>query len=183
MSSENLLLYAAILVAAIFQEEFAPLAGALAAHNGRGEIGIIGLMVSVGSWLHGVGLFVVGVQGKAVLQRPALKRPLELVKRHRIVTMLGIRFAYGLRFTLPIACGAADIGFGAFALWTAISSIAWAALFTAAGWYMGEFAVTQLRHFRRFEIRAGIILLGLGAIAWVWRRSRARIDTGEPRVL
>ena len=181
--SQALLLYAAMVVAAVFQEEFAPLAGALAVHHGHGEIWLVGAACSVGSWVHGVALYLLGCRGRAVLQRPALRRPLELIQKHQVVALISIRFAYGLRLTLPIAAGAAGIGFGSFALWTAISSAAWAATFTALGWFLGEFAVTQLRHFRRYEIRAGVILLAVGAIFWVWRRRRARIETGEPRVV
>jgi membrane protein DedA with SNARE-associated domain len=178
-----LALYAAMILAAAFQEEFAPLAGALAAHHGHGEIWLVGAACAAGSWLHGVALYILGRRGRAMLQRPAMRRPIELLHRHRITALLGIRFAYGLRLTLPLVCGAADIGFGIFALYTAFSSAAWAALFTTGGWFLGEFAVTQLRHFRRYEIRAGIVLLGLGALAWLWRRRKASIETGEPRVV
>ncbi len=178
-----LVLYAAMILAAAFQEEFAPLAGALAAHHGHGEIWLVGAACATGSWLHGVALYTLGRRGRAILQRPALRRPIELLHRHKITALLGIRFAYGLRLTLPLACGAADIGFGAFALYTALSSAAWAALFTTGGWFLGEFAVGQLRHFRRYEIRAGIVLLGLGAIVWMWRHRKASLETGEPRVV
>jgi membrane protein DedA with SNARE-associated domain len=180
--TQALVLYAAMIVAAAFQEEFAPLAGALAAHHGHGEIWLVGAACATGSWLHGVALYALGRRGHAILKRPALLRPIEMLRAHKIGALLGIRFAYGLRMTLPLVCGAADIGFGTFALWTAISSAAWAALFTTAGWFLGEFAVTQLRHFRRYEIRAGVILLALGGLFWIWRRQRARIETGEPRV-
>ena len=181
--TQALLLYAAMILAAAFQEEFAPLAGALAAHHGHGEIWLVGAACAAGSWLHGVALYTLGHRGRAMLQRPALRRPIELLHRHRIIAMLGIRFAYGLRLTLPLACGASDIGFGAFALYTALSSIAWAALFTTGGWYLGEFAIGQIRHFRRYEIRAGLVLLGVGGVAWMLRYRRASIETGEPRVV
>ena len=178
-----LLLYATMVVAAAFQEEFAPLAGALAAHHGHGEVWLVGAACAVGSWLHGVALFSVGRTGRAVLQRPALRRPLELVQQHQLKALLGIRFAYGLRLTLPLACGAADVGFPRFALWTAFSSAAWAAMFTAAGWFLGEFAVNALHRLRHYEIRAGVILLALGGLFWVWRRRRAQAETLGPRVM
>jgi membrane protein DedA with SNARE-associated domain len=181
--TQALALYAAMILAAAFQEEFAPLAGALAAHHGHGHVWLVGAACAFGSWLHGVALYTLGHRGRAILQRPALRRPIELLHEHKVKAMLGIRFAYGLRLTLPLVCGAADIGFGIFALFTAISSAAWATLFTTGGWYLGEFALTQIRHFRRYEIRAGIVLLGLGALAWLWRRRQASIETGEPRVV
>src|SRR5579859_4848639 len=172
-----------MIVAAAFQEEFAPLAGALAAHHGHGEIWLVGAACAVGSWLHGVALYFVGRRGRSILQRPAFARPIEKLRRHRVTALLGIRFAYGLRLTLPVACGAADIGFGAFALYTALSSIAWAALFTSVGWYLGEFLITQIRHFRRYEIRAGLVLLAIGGVVWALRYRRASLETGEPKVV
>src|SRR5258708_9545827 len=172
-----------MIVAAAFQEELAPLAGALAAHHGHGEIWLVGAACAMGSWLHGVALYALGRRARAMLQRPAFRRPIELLRQHRITALLGIRFAYGLRLTLPVACGAADIDFGAFALYTALGSVAWAALFTTAGWYLGEFAIAQIRHFRHYEIRAGIVLLGVGGVVWMLRYRRASIETGEPRVV
>jgi membrane protein DedA with SNARE-associated domain len=181
--TQALWLYAAMVVAAAFQEEFAPLAGALAAHHGHGQVALVGAACAIGSWLHGIALYTLGRRGRAILQRPALSRPIELLHEHKVMALLGIRFAYGLRLTLPLACGAADIGFGAFALYTALSSAAWAALFTTGGWFLGEFAITQIRHFRRYEIRAGIVLLLLGALAWLWRYRKTSLETGEPRVV
>ena len=182
MVTQALILYAAMIVAAAFQEEFAPMAGGLAAHHGHGEVWLVGAACALGSWIHGVALYGLGHRARAILQRPALRRPIELLHRHKVIALLGIRFAYGLRLTLPLACGAGDIAFGAFAMYTAISSAAWAALFTAAGWKLGDIAVAQLRHMRRYEIRTAVVLLALGGIFWVWRRRRARIATGEPRV-
>src|SRR5947207_1054913 len=130
-------LYATMVVAAAFQEEFAPLAGSLAAHHGHGEIVLVGVACAAGSWLHGVTLYSVGRRARNLLQRSALQKALLQVRTHRIKALLGIRFLYGLRLTLPLACGAAGISFGRFAWMTALSSIAWAALFCAVGWYAG----------------------------------------------
>jgi len=174
-----ILLYAVMVIAAAFQEEFAPLAGALAAHHGRGDIWLVALACAFGSWMHGLTLYSIGRRARTLLQRPAFERPLEQLRRHRLKSLLGIRFAYGLRLTLPLACGAADIPAGSFALWTAISSIVWAALFTTTGWFAGELAVSLIRDLRRYEIRAGAILLALGVAFYLWRRRRTRVETGQ----
>ncbi len=163
-----LAVYATMVIAAAFQEEFAPLAGSLAAHHGHGEIVLVGAACAAGSWLHGVTLYSVGRRARNLLQRSAL---------HRIKALLGIRFFYGLRLTLPLACGAAGISFGRFAWMTALSSIAWAALFSAVGWYAGEFAVSQARHLRHFEIPAGALLLALGLAFYLYRRRRMREES------
>ena len=172
-----LAVYATMVVAAAFQEEFAPLAGSLAAHHGHGEIVLVGAACAAGSWLHGVTLYSVGRRARNILQRSALQRALEQVRTHRIKALLGIRFFYGLRLTLPLACGAAGISFGRFAWMTALSSIAWAALFSALGWYAGEFAVSQARHLRHFEIPAGGLLLALGLAFYLYRRRRMREES------
>jgi len=167
-----------MVVAAAFQEEFAPLAGALAAHHGRGDIWLVALACAFGSWLHGLTLYSIGRRARSLLLRPAFAGPLEKLRSHRRTALLGIRFAYGLRLTLPLACGAADIPAGAFALWTGISSIAWAALFAAVGWFVGELAVTLIRDLRHYEVSAGVALLAAGAAFYLWRRWRMREVTG-----
>jgi membrane protein DedA with SNARE-associated domain len=173
-----LFLYAAMVVAAAFQEEFAPLAGALAAHHGHGDIWLVALACAFGSWLHGLTLYSIGRRARTLLQRPSFARPLERLREHRLKALLGIRFAYGLRLTLPLACGAADIPAGAFALWTAVSSVVWAALFATIGWFAGEVAVTLIRDLRHYEVQAGAVLLAFGAAFYVWRRRRVRDETG-----
>jgi len=168
------LLYITILVATAFQEEFAPLAGGLAAHHGHGEVWLVGLAVAAGSWLHGIVLFQVGRRGRGIIGRPALRKPLDLVRGHPLRSMLGIRFAYGLRLGLPIACGAAGLPSGPFAAWTAVSSVVWAAIFTAFGWGAGETAVRVERDLRHAELPLGAALLVMGAVFYLWRRARAR---------
>jgi membrane protein DedA with SNARE-associated domain len=174
-----LLLYTVMVLAAAFQEEFAPLAGSLAAHHGRGDIWLVALACAFGSWMHGLTLYSIGRRARSLLQRPAFARPLERLHTHRLKALLGIRFAYGLRLTLPLACGAADIPAGAFAFWTAISSIIWAALFATIGWFAGELAVTLIRDLRHYELRTGAALLALGVAFYLWRRRRTRDETGE----
>jgi membrane protein DedA with SNARE-associated domain len=172
-----LLLYATMVVAASFQEEFAPLAGALAAHHGHGEIWLVGVACAVGSWLHGVVLFHLGRTGRTILQRSALERQLKLVREHPVKAMLGTRFLYGIRLTLPVACGAAGLGFGRFAFWTAIAALAWAGLFAAIGWIAGEAAIRLMYDLRHFEIPLGVALLAAGVVFWLWRRSRAPLKS------
>lgn len=170
-----ILLYATMVVAVGFQEEFAPLAGALAAHYGHGEIWLVALACAVGSWLHGAGLYVVGHRGKAALRGERFRRPLDLVRRHPVRALLASRFAYGLRLTLPIACGAAGVPFGPFALWTGVSSVVWAAVYCAIGWWAGELAVRTLRDLKQFELPVGAALLAAGVVFYLWRRGRAQV--------
>jgi len=178
-----LLLYTTMVVLVGFQEEFAPLAGALAAHHGHGEIWLVAAACAAGAWLHGLALYYVGHRGRTVLQRPALQRALGLVRRHQIPALLGSRLAYGLRLTIPVACGAADVPFGLFALLTALSSAVWAGLFCTIGWFAGELAVSALHDLRHYEVRAGGVLIFAGLLFFLWRRRRTQADTGEPAIL
>ena len=172
--SAALLLYATMVVAASFQEEFAPLAGALAAHHGHGEIWLVGVACAAGSWLHGVVLFHLGRTGRGILQRRVFETQLAFVRENPIRAMLGTRFLYGMRLALPVACGAAGIGFWRYALWTALAALAWAGLFSAVGWIAGEAAIHLIVGMRRYEIPLGIALLVAGVVFWLWRRWRVR---------
>ena len=169
-----ILLYATMVVAASFQEEFAPLAGALAAHHGHGDIWLVGVACAAGSWLHGVVLFHLGRTGRAMMQRRAFESTLAFVRANPIRAMLGTRFLYGMRLALPVACGAAGLGFWRYASWTALAALAWAGLFCAIGFIAGETAIRLVSDMRHYELPLGIALLAAGVVFWLWRRTRAR---------
>jgi hypothetical protein len=83
--------------------------------------------------------------------RRYLTRALRFVRRHPWRSSFAVRYAYGLRLTLPIACGAAHVPLPAFLVGSAASSVTWSSLFTVLGWAFGRTAMQVLRHVKRFE--------------------------------
>jgi membrane protein DedA with SNARE-associated domain len=104
--------------------------------------------------------------------RRYLTRALRFVRRHPWRSSFAVRYAYGLRLTLPIACGAAHVPLPAFLVGSAASSVTWSSLFTVLGWAFGRTAMQVLRHVKRFEDVITLAAVGIvGVLILVVTRS------------
>jgi membrane protein DedA with SNARE-associated domain len=98
-------------------------------------------------------------------------RALKVVRRHPWRAALAVRFAYGLRLMLPLACGAARVPILVYFIASAISATVWGYLFTILGWAFGEGILLVLNHVRRYEWYLVIaILIAVGIGFWIARR-------------
>jgi membrane protein DedA with SNARE-associated domain len=80
-----------------------------------------------------------------------------------------VRFAFGLRIVLPMACGAAKVPLYIFLPLSLIGSALWTVVFTAIGYAAGEAAVQTLGHLDRAgEIVGAVVVFGavLGFVRW-----------------
>lgn len=161
----------------IITEEAAPLIGGLAAHNGHLRLTMVMFYVALGTWGAGILLYYVGRWRGDWLRRrwPRLRgimlRTLKLVRRHPWRASLSTRFAYGLRWTLPVACGAARVPIALYLVGSAISAVVWSVTFTLIGWALGETALLLVGHVRRYEkwIALGIVVVLMIGF-WAMRR-------------
>ena len=164
----------------IITEEAAPIIGGLAAHDGHLAAATVAMACGLGSWLAGIGLYFVGRwRGTWVRQRwpragRFIRRALALVRRRPWRAAIAVRYAFGLRIALPIACGAARLPLWLYLIGSGIGAFTWAALFTALGWGFGETALHVLGHVRQYEdeFALGIIVLGLIGFVILHRRNR-----------
>jgi membrane protein DedA with SNARE-associated domain len=161
----------------IITEEATPLIGGLAARSRNLELGAVGLWVAGGTWLAGLGLYYIGrLRGRWARRRwPRLRivmiRAFKIVRRHPWRSSLAVRWAFGLRLTLPIACGAARVPTVPFMIGSAISCLTWAFTFTMLGWAFGQTAMIALGHVRRYEKDlVAIIIIAVVVIFWVMRK-------------
>jgi membrane protein DedA with SNARE-associated domain len=179
--------WAYIVLAAVsfVTEELAPLTGGFAAHEGHLSIAGVAWSCAIGSWLADVGLYYLGRWRGAWARRRwpsvgrALTRVLMGVRRRPWRSSLAVRYAYGLRLTLPIACGVANVPLYEYLAGSALSSATWASLFTVIGWAFGRTALLVYRHARHFEdviLLAGAGLIGLIMLLYI-RRTAA--EDGE----
>lgn len=160
----------------IVTEEATPLIGGLMAHDRYLRLTTVIFAIAVGTWLADLGLYYVGRwQGRWARQRwPRLRdwmvRTFKVVRRHPWRASIAVRWAYGLRLTLPIACGAARVPLPVYLTGSAISAASWAVVFTGIGWAFGETTLIILGHVRRYEnflVALFVVLLGLGF--WIVR--------------
>ena len=75
-----------------------------------------------------------------------------------------VRFAWGLRLPLPIACGAARMPIGLYTMGSGISCWIWSLLFTYIGLAFGGAAIRVLHFIERLEVRLGVLALLLAIV-------------------
>jgi membrane protein DedA with SNARE-associated domain len=184
--------YVSLAATGIVTEEATPLIGGLAAHDGHLHLAEAAFAVTVGIWGAGLLLYWIGrwrggwVRQRFPSTRPMMLRALKVVRRHPWRSGLAVRFAYGLRLVLPLACGAARVPVIVYLIATAISSAAWAFLFTILGWAFGEGILLVLNHVKRYEwYLVIVILIGVGIAFWYSRRRHVEekslevLETGD----
>jgi membrane protein DedA with SNARE-associated domain len=100
-------------------------------------------------------------------------RLLVFVRRSPWRSAIAVRFAFGARIVLPIACGAARLRLPIFLIGSAIASVVWATTFALVGWLFGETAMVVLGHIRRYEdLIAALLVVGVILVFVVIVRKR-----------
>jgi membrane protein DedA with SNARE-associated domain len=175
---ERLWKYVALGATSILLEEANPIFGGIAARNGRlGLTGVI-IAVAIGTWIPTIGLYFLGrwridwVRARFPNKQRLLDGALALVERNPWRSSLAVRFAYGLRIPVPIACGAAPVSLPVYVIASGISCWVWSALFVWLGWKAGGAALAMLGLATRWEVRLGFLAIVLIAVLFFLRRRR-----------
>lgn len=178
--------YLTLAVTGIFTEEATPLIGGLAAHDHYLKLSMAGLWVAGGTWVADLGLYYIGRwRGEWARRRwPRLRtwmlRTFRIVRRHPWRASIAVRWAYGLRMTLPIACGAARVPLPIYLVGSAISALSWSYFFTLLGWGFGRTVLIFVGHVRRYEnYLVAAIILTLVLVFWVMRKRHVEDEVVE----
>jgi len=170
--------YVALGLTSLLFEEANPIFGGIAARNGRlGLTGVI-LAVAVGTWIPSIALYFVGrwriewVRARWPDRQRMLDAALAIVQRNPWRSSLIVRFAYGLRIPVPIACGAAPVSLPVYVIASGISCWVWSALFVFLGWKAGGAALALLGFTTRYDVRLGFLAIVLIATLFFMRRRR-----------
>ena len=141
----------------IVWEEASPLLGGLAAHDRHLRLLSVILAVALGTWLASLFLYLIGrARGHWLRKRwPRFRKlilgSVALVRRHPWRASLFVRFAYGLRLPLPLACGVGRVPLLVFSIGSGISCIVWSLAFSVLGWALGRTTETLIGHVRQWE--------------------------------
>lgn len=188
---EKLWKYTALGVTSIIMEEANPIFGGIAVRHGRA--GMLGVIVSValGTWVASIALYYVGrwridwVRARWPEKHKLLDGALRIVQRHPWRASLAVRFAYGLRIVLPIACGAARLPIILYTVASGISCWLWSIAFAYLGLAFGGAAMALLHFTGRLDVRLGFLVLILSIVLIFIMRRRfmaertARVLSGE----
>jgi membrane protein DedA with SNARE-associated domain len=154
--------------------------------HGRAELAWVITAVALGTWAASIVLYLVGrwridwVRARWPDKRDLLASALTAVERHPWRASLAIRFAWGLRLPLPIACGAARLPLSLYAVASGISCWTWAAAFAYLGYAAGGTALAALAFMGRVDVRLGLIALLLTLLlVFITRRRRIAERTAE----
>lgn len=158
--------------------EASPLLGGLAAFDRNLQLLAVINAVALGTWLGLLVFYWIGrshgrwIRKRWPAARPVIIRSIAIVRRHPWRASLGIRFAYGLRIALPIACGVAHLPLSKYLIGTAISSIVWSLIFTVLGWWLGRTTETVLGQVREMESLIGVGIVIVVVVIAIWLRRR-----------
>ena len=171
--------YLVLGASAIITEELAPIFGGIAVHER--ELRLVPLLVSitVGGWLATTLLYAVGrlkwdtIRRRFPRTRATGTVALRVVRRNPWTASFLVRFAFGLRLVLPMACGAARVPLLVYLPVSLIGSALWTALFSAVGYAAGEAAVQAIGHLGKAGEVVGAISVTVALLAFVrWQRRR-----------
>lgn len=184
---ERLWKYTALGATSIVGEEANPILGGIAVrHGGAGLFGVI-VAVMLGTWVASILLYFIGrwridwVRARWPDKRRLLTGALMIVRRNPWRASLAVRFAWGLRLPLPIACGAARVPFTLYVIGTGISSLVWGVTFTLLGFALGRTALRALMFTQRLDVRLAIVAAVLTAVlGFMVRRRRANARVVRP---
>jgi membrane protein DedA with SNARE-associated domain len=167
--------------------EFGPLIGGSLAKLGK--LSLISLLIAcwAGATLSTTFFFTLGRtqrEGRLV-QRVTDKRAFSLalrwIDRHPHLFCFFYRFVYGFRIVGPVTISLSQVRWQTFVIINTISSLIWAGLALAVGWYLGPGAARMIAYYftERPYLVASVISLILLVVIISWR-ARASARRAQP---
>jgi membrane protein DedA with SNARE-associated domain len=177
---ETLGVYLSLAVGPIAFEEVAPLGAGVAASQGRVPLWAAVVAMTLGGWAATAVLYALGRwRGRWIRRRfpragGVIKRLLRAVRRRPWQSALAVRYAFGARVLLPLACGAAHLRPDVYLIATFVSSATWSTLFALLGFWFGQTALAVIGRVREYEQLVVGVVAGLAVLGWlIVRRRRA----------
>jgi membrane protein DedA with SNARE-associated domain len=177
--SDSFWTYALLGLSAIVFEELTPIFGGIAAHEGELKVASVIIGITLGGWICTSLLYVAGrlkwewIRKRFPRFRAAGTVALRVVGRNPLTASFFVRFLFGLRVVLPLACGAARVPLPTFLIASLVGSLVWSALFTLIGYGAGEAAVQTVGHLGRAGEIIGAVAVTGAVFAFVrWNNQR-----------
>ncbi len=182
MVEDRLSTYLALGASTIVVSELAPIFGGLAAHEDQLRIVQVIAAVTLGGWGATSLLYVAGrlkwdwLRRRFPGTRSAGTVALRIVRRNPARASFLVRFLFGARILLPMACGAANVPLRLYLPVSLLGSLAWTITYVLVGMAFGEAAeqlLGSLAHVENvFMIAGGVVAVLVGV--WWWRRRTRR---------
>lgn len=179
--------YAAVLCGTLLEGETIVVIAGFLSHRGYLHPSLVAAAAFTGSLVVDQFFFFLGRRhGRPLLLshprwQPGADRAEALLARHGTWLILGFRFLYGFRTVTPFVIGASRVPVGRFVLLNAAGAAAWAAAFTAAGYFFGGAMEAILGDVRRYEVWLLGALATAGAALWLIHRRRGSAGSAPRR--
>lgn len=181
---DQLSTYLALGASAIAVSELAPLFGGIAALEGQLRLGRVIAAITLGGWGATTLLYLLGrlkwdwIRRSVPSARSAGTVALRIVRRNPSRASFLVRFLFGGRIILPMACGAARVPLGVYLPMSFVGSLAWSVTYALIGLIAGQAVEQMLGRLERVEgvmmaLLAGFVLF-FGV--WFWRRRVRRVE-------
>ncbi|MDR7341692.1 membrane protein DedA with SNARE-associated domain [Pantoea alhagi] len=164
--------YLAVVIGCIAEGETFALLGGVMAHEQLLRYSGVVLAVMLGGFVGDQILFYIGRQfGSRILRRfkkhqGKLKRANQMIRRHPVLFIIGVRFMYGFRIIGPVIIGASRLSPLKFLIFNAIGACIWALVFVTLGYFAGEVITPwlhrldhHLKHLLWLAVAVGFVLL------------------------
>ncbi len=173
--------YLGLGASAIVMSELAPIFGGIASQEGQLRLVRVILAITLGGWVATSLLYVAGrlkwdwLRRRFPSTRSAGTVTLRIVKRNPARASFIVRFLFGGRILLPMACGAAQVPLRMYLPVSLLGSLAWTVTYTLIGVAAGEAAEQMLGRLEAVEgvfTAVGAVLIVAAVVWFVRRRSR-----------
>ncbi len=170
--------YPAAFIGSMLEGETVLLLAGLAAHRGHLSLLTVWLLAAAGGALGDAFYFMLGRRyGEGVIARfprfaPAIARVHRVVAWGPILSVVAVRFLYGLRIAGPLVIGSSRMSWPHFLLWNACGALVWSATWLALGYTLGEVAQRLLGNLAHIEraLFAGVLLAAIAVAVLVRAR-------------
>ena len=172
--------YPATFVGALFEGETVLTLAGLAVHRGHLSFPLLWIIAASAATLGDVFYFAIGRRyGAAVLSRwptfkPAIDRVHRLIDRMPALSVIAVRFLYGMRIAGPVVIGSGTLSWPRYVALNVAGSLLWSACWLGAGYALGAAAEQALGNLAKIERELFVGVLVVGAIVVVAVRLRAR---------
>jgi len=172
--------YPAAFVGSMLEGETVLVLAGLAAHRGHLSLPTVWLLAAVGGAMGDALYFALGRRyGEHLIARfpwfaPAVARVHRLIARGPVISVIAVRFLYGVRMAGPAVIGTSAMSWPHFLLWNAFGALLWSAAWLAIGYTIGEVAQRVLGNLAHVERELFLGVLAVAVIAAIVVRVRAR---------
>ena len=170
--------YLAVFIGTFLEGETVLATAGLAAQRGLLDLHLVILVALTGGFLGDQTFFYLGrFYGKRILARfPSLgaraQRLDEMLHRHHVPLIVGVRFMYGFRIVGPLVLGSGRVSGKTFFVCNLLGACMWAVLVAGAGYFFGEALELVLADMKYLEIALAVLLVVIGAA--IWSRTRRK---------